>query len=74
LESCGVNDGDILQLMPSNQQQQQQQQQQRPRPGDAAMELNADGSAMNPAALMASLRSDPQKMLALESNSPFIAK
>ncbi|GAX77711.1 hypothetical protein CEUSTIGMA_g5154.t1 [Chlamydomonas eustigma] len=71
LGSCGINDGDIIQLVPSNQQQQQRQE---PRANDAAMELNADGSAKNPAALMSSLRSDPQKMLALESNSPFIAK
>ncbi len=53
------------------QQQQQQQQQQR---HDPVLDVNADGSAKNPAALMSRIRSNPEQMRALEVNSQRLAK
>ena len=63
--SCNLSDGDMLQLIP-----QQQQQQQGPDP----MDLNMDGSSKNPAGLISYIRNNPQQMSSLEQNNPPLAK
>ncbi len=81
LASCGISDGDVLQVLPAQQQRQQapaaqqrQQQQQQPAAAPPSMAIGPDGSAVSPAAFIAAVKGDAALMGSLRMNRPKLAQ
>eukprot|EP00898_Chlorokybus_atmophyticus_P004051 jgi/Chlat1/4647/Chrsp3S00435 len=69
MAAAGVGEGDLILLV----RQQQQQQQASQQPANNPTAINADGSAVNPAAFQQFLHSQPQLMAQLRQNAPELA-